>query len=119
MSQYRVDIPEKLYEEFKKIAEVEGTSPDQKICELVRQHLMYYRNYNGEINPREAYLYENRNEVKQIAWKNEGHTEPLPDTKVPCWYLGDTFIYGQPYVKIIKDGQLMKVPASHVELKKN
>lgn len=115
MQNITFQIPDDLYEDFMLYCKLTGQNPDVVGQSIITQCVSHYRNDNGRIQPKHGFFYENRNPVKQKAWENEKHSEPLPDVKKECLILYDTSIFGHPYKTILVDGQFMKVPAEEVE----
>ncbi len=101
-----VKIDPELSDLLGKVSDITGKTKSSLVEEAIR----------SIVSPYCEYEYTEEGEVKRhINAKLGFYQDPdNPTGLVECYILADTTIYGNPYKKIYKDGQLMQVPANKI-----
>lgn len=108
-----INIPTELYNETKIVCDVLNTSIDEVVTKEVEQKIQMFRDENGRINLKRAKYLKHGSDAEKQAYKNAGKEPPMEEWD-DCYYIRTTTIFGQSYVVIVVDGQIVKTPAENV-----
>ena len=90
-----------------------GLSKTAVVERALSSFLGFYQNDNNGVV--EAVYLAGNSEAERAMARSRGG-EPVIREE-PCYFLGETTVYGRKYYRIVKDGQLMKVPENMVKFK--
>ncbi len=101
-----LDIDKCTMDMFLKVMDIVGKSPDDAIEEAIKQYIQPFLTYDYKIgegkysfNPQEATYVDEERKIRD-----------------KCYILERSYLLGQEYCRIVKNGQLYKVPSKYIEL---
>lgn len=105
-----------MREETKKELEtycgITGQNEDEVIDAALDRFLYPYAPDEGY--PKKGVHIKGTMPYERKAAENEGRNPEI--TEVSCWILGETTIYGEPYIRIMEGGNLLKVPKAYAKV---
>lgn len=114
MISLEIDIKKETLSDIKNLCEMMGYAENDFINEIIENKLNTYRNDSGRINKKEGMFWDNRLEFE---WK-KSQGETCEKHTSPCYIIGKTTMYGEPYYQIIHKNKFMKVPFACISINK-
>ena len=96
--EYTIHIDDAMYEQMLTVQKITGTSPEEAAASGIAQWINPFRNTSGNISPAPGHL---------AAYGPDGEN-------IACYILGEATIFGQPYLRLYVNGEIVCAPANKV-----
>ena len=102
-----------VYNNLEQIAAITGKKKTTIIEDALKAYLSSYTDRDGNIKGVKAIYRDGDTEYARKVAKIEGKEATV--IKKECIVIEETTMYGQPYTKILLDGNILKVPSYLIE----